>query len=243
MVDEDFAGFARADQQGRKAFGGIIAVIDVALEGALKNGVGGKAGERRLFRRLPDDGVAADKRQGGVPGPDGDGEVERRNDAADAKRVPGFHHAMLAAFGGDRQAVDLARQADGEIADVDHFLHFAKAFGGHLADFERDELAEIGLVGAKFFAKQADQFAALRCRNDAPGQKCLVCPVDGGLGVGVRGFRHIGDQVAGDRRMDGERAALIRLGIDAEALEEGGDLFASFGGFGDHVCFPKTVNR
>jgi hypothetical protein len=30
--------------------------------------------------------------------------------------------------------------ADGEVADVDHFLHFAFALGENLARFERDEL-------------------------------------------------------------------------------------------------------
>ena len=37
-----------------------------------------------------------------------------------------------------RQAVQHAALADGEIGDVDHFLHFAIAFGLDLAHLERD---------------------------------------------------------------------------------------------------------
>ena len=37
----------------------------------------GQRGERCFFRRFPDDGIAADQGQRGIPGPDGDREVER----------------------------------------------------------------------------------------------------------------------------------------------------------------------
>ncbi len=47
----------------------------------------------RQLRRLPHDGVAADQRDRGVPRPDGDGEVERADDADHAERVPGLHRA------------------------------------------------------------------------------------------------------------------------------------------------------
>ncbi len=56
--------------------------------------------------------------------------------------MPGFHHPVLGTLGCDRQAVELARQADCEIADVDHFLDFAKTFGCDLADFDRHEATE-----------------------------------------------------------------------------------------------------
>ena len=78
----------------------------------------------------------------------------------DAERMPGFHHAVLGALGGDGQAVELARQADGEIADVDHLLNFAEAFGRDLAGFQRHEAAEIVLGGAQFLAEQTHEFAA-----------------------------------------------------------------------------------
>ena len=89
----------------------------------------GERGQRRLLRRLPDDAVAADQRERGIPCPDRDREIERRDDAGDAERMPALHHAMLATFGRDGQAIELAGQPDGEIADVDHLLDFAEAFG------------------------------------------------------------------------------------------------------------------
>ena len=46
----------------------------------------------------------------------------------------------------DRQAVELARQTDGEVADVDHLLHFAQPFLQDLAGLERDERAESRLA-------------------------------------------------------------------------------------------------
>ena len=47
--------------------------------------------------------------------------------------------------------------ADGEIADVDHFLHFAFALSENLARLERDEFAEIFLLLAQSVAELADE--------------------------------------------------------------------------------------
>ena len=120
--------------------------------GAIEDGLYGEGGERGLFGGLPDYGVAADEGERGVPGPDGDGEVEGGDDADDAEGVPGLHHAMAGAFRRQRQAVDLTGQAGGEGADVDHLLDLAAAFGGDLAGFDGDELAEGFEVGAELFA-------------------------------------------------------------------------------------------
>ena len=107
-VDEDLAQVAAADEQGREAFGRRASLIDEPLKGALEQRLGGERGERRLFGRLPDDAVAADERQRGVPRPHGDGEVEGRDDAGDAERMPALHHPMTAAFRRDGEAVKLA---------------------------------------------------------------------------------------------------------------------------------------
>ena len=81
----------------------------------------------------------------GVPGPDGDGEVEGRDDADRPQRLPGLAHVVAGPLAGDGQAVELARQADGEVADVDHLLHLAEALGGDLAGLERDQRGEVVL--------------------------------------------------------------------------------------------------
>ena len=75
---------------------------------------------------------------------------------------------MVAALRLDGQAVELARQADGEVADVDHLLHFAEPFRLDFADLDRHQPAELGLGGAQFFAEQANELAAARRRDAAP---------------------------------------------------------------------------
>ncbi len=78
--------------------------------------------------------------------------------------MPLLHQAMVRALGLNRQAVKHARLTDGEVADVDHLLHFAFAFGENLARLERDEFAEIVLLLAQGVAELADGFAADRTR-------------------------------------------------------------------------------
>ena len=69
------------------------------------------------------------------------------------------------------QAVELARQADREVGDVDHLLHFALALGEDLADFEGDQAAQLVLVLAQLVADLADDLAAARRRPGPPARK------------------------------------------------------------------------
>ena len=77
-------------------------------------------------------------------------------------------------LGGDGEAVELAREADREVADVDHLLDLAEALRQRLAGLERDQQAEVGLRGAQLLAEQADELAAPRRRDRAPGQEGRV---------------------------------------------------------------------
>ena len=61
------------------------------------------------------------------------GKLKAEMTADHAERMPLLHQAMIRPFRLNRQAVKHARLADGEIADVDHLLHFAFAFGDDLA--------------------------------------------------------------------------------------------------------------
>ena len=231
MIDKHFADSAVADQNLGKAFRRVAE----AGQRALKDSLRGKRRERGLFGRLPDDGVAADDRQRRVPRPYGDREVEGGDDADDAERMPGFHHAVARTFGGDRQAVELTGETDREIADVDHFLHFAETFGRDLAGFDGDEAAEIGLMGAQFLAEQADQFAALRGGNQAPGAECCVGLFDlgGGFGGGIR--LEAADLLAGNRAERGHVATGVERLLDAE-------LFEKCCGFLSHVHFCCNIH-
>ena len=114
---------------------------------------------------------------------------------------------MPRALGGDSEAVQLPRQADGEIADVDHLLHFAKALGDDLAHLERDQRAERLLRGAQFLAEEADELAPPRRRNLAPGEEGALRPLNDRRHVGGWRLPYAGDLGAVDRRADGERAA------------------------------------
>ena len=137
--DQRFADRRPADDELGEAFGRVGAE---ALKGAFEDLHRRQRRERRLLRRLPDHRIAADERQRRVPGPDRDREIEGGDDRARPERMPGLGHAMAGALGGDGEAVQLPRQADGEIADVDHLLHFAEALGDDLADLKRDQRAQ-----------------------------------------------------------------------------------------------------
>ncbi len=135
------------------------------------------------------------------------GKLKARDHADHAQRMPGLHHPVIGPLGGDGQAEQLARQADGVVADVDHLLHLAQALGEDLAGLQGDQPAEVGLGGAQLLAEQADQLAAARGRNLAPGQEGLVRGVDGPGAVLRGGVMDMGDDLAGDRRRDRTRAA------------------------------------
>ena len=134
-------------------------------------------------------------------------------------RMPGLGHPVAGPLGGDREAVHLPREAHGEIADVDHLLHFAEALGDDLADLERHQRAERLLRGAQFLAKQADELAPPGRRDLAPGEEGLVRALDDRRHVGGRRLSQARDLGAVDRRADGERAARKRRGRQTQALE------------------------
>src|SRR5882757_8267929 len=195
-----------ADEERGEAFGDAAEGGLEFLGCSFEDGLGGECGQRCFFGGLPDDGVAADEGEGGVPAPDGDGEVEGGDDADNAERVPGLHHAMAGAFGGDGEAGELAGEAGGEGADVDHLLDFAVAFGEDFAGFYGDEAAEGGEFGAEFFAEEADEFAAFGGGDVAPLEEDGLGLGDGPAGgVGVDGGESR-DDLAGDRGAYGEWA-------------------------------------
>ena len=76
-------------------------------------------------------------------------------------------------------------------------------------------------LGAEFFAEETDEFAASRCRDEAPFEERGVCEGDGlAGGVGVDGGE-LRDDFAGDGGADGEGP--VGLGGYSELGEEGFD--------------------
>ncbi|MNT11442.1 hypothetical protein D3C72_1463240 [compost metagenome] len=127
---------------------------------------------------------------------------------------------MAGAFGRDGQAVQLARQADGEVADVDHFLHFTQAFLGDLAGFDGNQFAQRRLVFPQDFAKQANQLTATRRRHVAPGLEGLLGLVDLGHDLGFAFQVHRGNRAAVDRGVNGMVAMGVGTGRDTEAVKQ-----------------------
>jgi hypothetical protein len=91
---------------------------------------------------------------------------------------------VAGALGADRPAVELPRQADGELADVDHLLDLAGRLGGDLADLDAHQGGEVGLVLAQQLAEAAHQRAAHRARGPCATAGRPPAPLDGGLDVG-----------------------------------------------------------
>ena len=82
--------------------------------------------------------------------------------------VPELQHPVVGSLAGDGKAVELARKADGKVADVDHLLDLAEALLDDLAGFKRNQPGQRLLGRAQFFADQPYQFTAAGCRDGAP---------------------------------------------------------------------------
>ena len=142
--------------------------------------------------------------------------------------MPGLAHGVAGPLAGHGQAVELARQADREVADVDHLLHLAEALLQDLAGLQRDQTAERRLVSAQFLAEQADQLAAAGGGGVAPGGEGGGRPADRGGDIGRRVLRQPGGLGAIDRRAGHQRVVRPRAGGEgtggnAQALHQGCD--------------------
>ena len=208
VVDQRLANRAAANQHGQQV---VRRVGAEPGRRATVERLDRQRRQRRLLRRFPHHRVAANEGQRGVPRPHGDREVERRNDADDASRPPGFNELVIGALGLDREAVELTRQADGEVADVDHLLHFAETFRLDLADLDRHQPTEFGFGGAQFLGEQADKFAPARRRDAAPFEEGGVAAADRRFRIRHGRFVEPRQRPAVDRRMDDELRALEAL--------------------------------
>ena len=122
--------------------------------------------------------------------------------------MPGLGHLVTRALRGDRLAGELARKTNGEVADIDHFLHFAQALGDDLARLKRDQRAERFLGSAQFFTQQADKFAAAWRRRLAPGHEGFLRLCDDRRHLGGVCFRHARHFGAVNGRVDSQRSAI-----------------------------------
>ncbi len=176
--------------------------------------------EGRPLGRLPDHRVAADQGEGGVPAPHRDREVERADHGDGPERVPRLRQSVARALGGDRLPVQLPREPDREVADVDHLLDLAEPLLRDLPHLERDERAERLLLAAELLAEEAHELTAPRRGDVAPRLEGGDGAGDGGVGGRRVRARDPTDLLAGDRRANDELALGHAPWVDAQALEE-----------------------
>ncbi|MNF42980.1 hypothetical protein D3C84_240500 [compost metagenome] len=219
IIDQGFAGIATANNHLAQVRWCIAEVLQHAIEQRLAS----QCGQWRLFRRFPDHRVAADQRQRGVPGPDRHREVERTDHPDNAQRMPGFAHVVARTLGGDGQAVQLTGQADGEVADVDHFLNFTQAFLGDLAGLPGHQLAEVGLVFPQDVTQLPHQLATARCRNLAPQFERMICATDVLLDFSSAFPVHGSNRAAIDRRMHRHFAVLVQGRVHTKTIKQCGN--------------------
>src|ERR1043165_5792648 len=86
--------------------------------------------------------------------------------------MPLLVHPMVGTLGVNGEAVELPRQTDREISDVDALLNFAIALRLDFAAFERDERSQRIFLIPKCIADQADNFTAMRGRQFSPMFLC-----------------------------------------------------------------------
>ena len=71
-----------------------------------------------------------------------------------AQRVPRLHQPVAWPLGRHRAPIELARQPDREVADVDRLLHLAEGLRADLAGLDRDQLGDVRLVLAQQLAQR-----------------------------------------------------------------------------------------
>jgi hypothetical protein len=120
--------------------------------------------------------------------------------------------------------MQLARQADREVADVDHLLNFAETFGEDFTDLDRDEAAERLLVGAQLLTEEADELPAMGRRHIAPDEKRGMRSIDGLARFECVDLGDMRDNLARYRRGYGKCAARVRKAGYAKRGEQLVDL-------------------
>ena len=106
------------------------------------------------------------------------------------------------------QAIELAREPDGEIGDVDHLLHLAMPFRPELAHLQRDQVSQRLLHLAQRLPEIAHQLAALGGGDFPPTEEGSLGGLRHPLIGRGRGLDHFCDRLPGGGVVGGQLAAL-----------------------------------
>jgi hypothetical protein len=90
--------------------------------------------------------------------------------------MPSLHHPVVGALSRDGAAVELPRQPDGEVANIDHLLDLAESFGHDFARLKRHEPAEVILRSAQFLRENSHELSAPWRWDVAPSGKGVSRP-------------------------------------------------------------------
>jgi hypothetical protein len=223
--------------------GGVPAGLDQVQHALRQATVDEQLGERlaerrRVLRRLPDHGVAAQDRGHQVPGRDRHREVARGDDRRDADRRAEGEQLLvghLARHGLPVQAPALAQE---EVAGVDDLLHLAQRLRVGLAHLARHEAREGLLVGLDQPADLLDRPAPGRRGRGGPvalGGSRRPAGLDEGGGVTEQ---HLGHRLVEACRVGGGEGAPGTVGLDLAADDRG---HAVRRGAGDRLRHPAIV--
>ena len=140
--------------------------------------------------------------------------------------MPCLQQFVLESLTRDCQAVELARQTDGELADVHHLLHLTEALLHDLAGFQRDQATQCLLVTPHRLAKGANQFATLGSRYLTPAQVACLCARNRCANLRLVADRHPRQGAAINRRADLHAARAIGWWRQTQGPENGLDVGA-----------------
>jgi hypothetical protein len=111
---------------------------------------------------------------------------------------------------------------DREVANVDHLLHLALAFGDDLAHLHGDELPEVCFRLAERIAELPHGFTANRTRCGAPFRECFLRASDRTIIIFLGRRPHARQQFAVDRReLLDDRTAATPFAIECAGVLSG----------------------
>ncbi len=142
--------------------------------------------QRRVRRRLEDDGVAKDERGHDLPGRYREGEIPRGDRSDHADRVPHAHRPFVGKLRRHDVAELTAPLAGDVVGHVDALLDVAAGFGKHLAHLARHLAREVVLAREHDLAGAIEDLSALRGGVETPTVEGAPGRIHGAVYVGGR---------------------------------------------------------